>query len=82
MAVQPPRRGAGEGHTREEGRSGRAELVEDPDEVARVCEEVLGRVSAKNAQRAGLKVNVDRQPTREELKAALADRGTIRVPLG
>ncbi len=35
----------------------------------------------KNAQRVGLRVNVDRKPTREELKAALAGHGAIRVML-
>ena len=62
-------------------RSGHAELIEDPDGVARAYEELLGRIGLKNAQRVGLRVNVDREPTREELKAALADHGAIRVTL-
>ena len=62
-------------------RSGRAELVEDPDGVARLYEKLFRRVGAENAQRVGLRVNVDREPTREELKAALADHGAIRVQL-
>ena len=62
-------------------KAGHAELVEDPDEVARVYEDLLDRLGAENAQRVGLKVNVDRKPTREELKAALVDHGAIRVRL-
>ena len=62
-------------------RAGRAELVEDPDEVARAYGELLDRVGARNAQRVGLRVNVDRAPTREELKTALVDHGAIRVRL-
>ena len=62
-------------------RAGRAELVEDPDEVALVYEALLKRVGLKGAQRVGLRVNVDRKPTREELKAALAGHGAIRVML-
>ena len=62
-------------------RAGRAELVEDPDEVALVYEALLKRVGLKGAQRVGLRVNVDRKPTRDELKAALAGHGAIRVML-
>ena len=62
-------------------RVGRAELVEEPDEVALVYEALLERVGLKGAQRVGLRVNVDRKPTREELKAALAGHGAICVML-
>ena len=62
-------------------KAGHAELVEDPDEVARVYEELLDRISIRNAQRVGLRVNVDRKPAHEELKAALVDHGAIRVRL-
>ena len=62
-------------------RSGYAELIEDLDGVARAYEELFGRIGAKNAQRVGLRVNVDREPSREELKAAVADHGAIRVTL-
>jgi hypothetical protein len=40
-------------------RRGRGELVEDPEEVARVHEVPLGRVVLKNAWRLGLRANVD-----------------------
>ena len=39
-------------------RRGRSELVEDPEEVARVHEVPLGRVVLKNARRLGLRANV------------------------
>ena len=62
-------------------RAGRAELVEDPDEVALVYGELLDKVGIRSAQRAGLRVNVDRKPTRDELKVALVDHGAVRVIL-
>ena len=40
-------------------RRGRGELVEDPEEVARVHEVPLGRVVLKNARRLGLRANAD-----------------------
>ena len=40
-------------------RRGRGELVEDPEEVARVHEVPLGRVVLKNARRLGLRASVD-----------------------
>ncbi len=62
-------------------RHGRGELVEDPEEVARLHELLLDRVGLESAQRLGLKVNVDRGPTRDELKAVLAGRGVVRIEL-
>ena len=62
-------------------RSGRAELIEDPDELVLVYESLLNRVGTNNAQRVGLRVNVDREPTRDELKAALVGRSAVRVVL-
>ena len=66
-----------------EGRRQRGwgELVEEPDEVARVHQLLLDRVGAKNARRLGLRVNVDREPTEEELKVPLAGRGVVRIEL-
>ncbi len=66
-----------------EGRrlSGRGELIEDPDEVARLHQLLLGRVGLNNARRLGLRVNVDRQPTHDELKVPLAGRGMISIEL-
>jgi hypothetical protein len=66
-----------------EGRRQRGwgELVEEPDEVARVHQLLLARVVPKNARRLGLRVNVDREPTVEELKVPLAGRGVVRIEL-
>lgn len=60
---------------------GQGDLVEEPEEVARVHELLLDRLGLKNARRLGLMVNVDRWPTRDELKAVLTGRGVVRVEL-
>ena len=60
---------------------GRGELVEDPEEVARVYELLLDRIGLKNARRLGLRVNVDRSATEDELKDVLAGRGVVRIEL-
>jgi len=62
-------------------RRGRGELVEEPDEVARIHQLLLGRIGLRNARRLGLRVNVDREPTDEELKVPLASRGVVRIEL-
>ena len=62
-------------------RSGRGELIEDPDEIVRLHQLLLDRVGLKNAGRLGLRVNVDRQPTHDELKVPLAGRGMISIEL-
>lgn len=62
-------------------RQGRGELVEDPEEVARIHRLLLDRVGLKNARRLGLRVNADRWPTKDELKAVLAGRGVISIEL-
>ena len=60
---------------------GRGELVEDPEEVARIHRLLLDRLGLKNARRLGLRVNAGRLPTEEELKAILAGRGVISIEL-
>ncbi len=62
-------------------RQGRGELIEEANEVARIHRLLLGRIGLKNARRLGLKVNVDREPTDDELKVPLAGRGMIRIEL-
>jgi hypothetical protein len=42
---------------------------------------LLGRIGLKNARRLGLRVNVNREPTHEELKVPLAGRGVVRIEL-
>ena len=62
-------------------RRGWGELIEEPDEVARIHQLLLGRIGLKNARRLGLRVNVDREPTDDELKVPLAGRGVVRIEL-
>lgn len=50
-----------------------AQLEEDPAHVARVYERLIAEIGlAKAAQRLGIRINVDRAPTREELTEAAA----------
>jgi len=62
-------------------RHGWGELIEDPDEVVRIHRVLLSRIGLKKARRLGLRVNVDREPTDEELKVPLAGRGVVRIEL-
>ena len=56
-----------------------AELIEDPNEVARVYGALLQRVGLKNAKRVGLVVEGDRIPTHEELVEAIGHHRTVIV---
>jgi len=62
-------------------RRGWGELIEEPNEVARIHQLLLDRIGLKNARRLGLKVNVNREPTDDELKVPLTGRGVIRIEL-
>ena len=62
-------------------RRGWGELIEEPNEVARIHQLLLDRIGLKNARRLGLKVNVNREPTDDELKSTLAGRGVVRIEL-
>jgi hypothetical protein len=64
-----------EGHRR----PARAVLVEDPDEVARIYLRLLERVGHRRASRVGLRVNVDRLPTVEELRVAVVEAGLALI---
>ena len=60
----------------------RAELVEDPDEVARVYDELLRRDGLEEAKptKLGLKVEGDRMPTCAEIAAAVGGtRAVVRL---
>lgn len=59
---------------------GHAELEEDPDEVARGYKLMLDQLDRKPRD-VGLKVNLRRSPTLEELKPALTGRRIVRVRL-
>lgn len=56
-----------------------ADLVEDPDEVARVYGELLRRVGVKHSKRVGLIVDGDRMPTHEELVEAIGRERAVVV---
>jgi F420H(2)-dependent quinone reductase len=59
-----------------ERRHGHAELAEDPEEVARVYANLIGRYGYEQAgRRLGIKINVDRMPTHEELVDAIERSG-------
>ncbi|MGV8964902.1 MAG: nitroreductase/quinone reductase family protein [Cellulomonas sp.] len=60
----------------------RAELVEDPDAVARVYGARIAEVGyAKAGRRMGIRINVDRPPTHEELVDAVRRDGLSVVYL-
>lgn len=56
-----------------------AELVEDPEEVARVYGALLARVGLKHANRVGLRVTGDRMPTQAELIDAIGGVRSVVV---
>jgi hypothetical protein len=56
--------------------SGRAVLHNDPDEVAQACQRLIGEFGmARAARQLGLRINLDRPPTREELRDAVQHSG-------
>jgi hypothetical protein len=59
-----------------ERRRGRAEIEEDPDEVAYVYANLIGEYGYERAgRRLGIKINVDRMPTHEVLVDAIERSG-------
>ena len=66
-------------------RRGHAELTEDPEEVARVCANLIEEYGPEQAgRRLGIRINVDRTPTHEELVDAIARSrlSTITIDFG
>jgi hypothetical protein len=60
----------------------RATLVEDPGQVARVYRDLIEQVGVARAQRRlGIRINVDRVPTQEELVEAAGRHGLSIVYL-
>ena len=57
----------------------RAELIEDPDEVARIYEALIKQIGVANAKatKIGLKVIGDRMPTHQQIRGAIAGRRTV-----
>jgi hypothetical protein len=63
-------------------RQAHATLVEDPDEVAAVYHDMITELGLKQAQRRlGIRINVDRAPTKEELADAIRRSGLSIVRL-
>ena len=66
-------------------RRGRAELVEDPHEVARIYANLIEEYGHEQAvRRLGIRINVDRAPTQEELVEAIERSGLsfVAIDLG
>jgi hypothetical protein len=63
-------------------REARAELEEEPDRVAQVYKRLLDQYGIRKARALGLKVNLDRLPTLEELKPAVSGRAIATIRLG
>jgi len=78
-----------DGHSCEVTRSGDRQsgygtLVDDPDEVARIYADQIEELGLKQSQRRlGVRINVDRTPTREELISAIRRSGLsiVRIEL-
>lgn len=66
-----------------EGREhvGHAEIEDDPDQVARTFKMLYDRYGPRGASLLGLKVNVRRFPTADEIRPAVADRWIARIRL-
>ena len=62
-------------------RTGYADLEEDPDRVAQAYKTRLDRLGVGNARQLGLKVNVGRSPTADEIKPVVAERAIATVRL-
>jgi hypothetical protein len=66
-----------------EGREyvGYAEIEDDPDQVAGTFKMLYDRYGPSSASLLGLKVNVRRPPTADEIRPAVADRWIARIRL-
>ena len=63
-------------------RQAQATLVEDPDTVAAIYHDMISELGVKQAQRRlGIRINVDRPPTKEELADAIRHSGLSIVRL-
>ncbi len=60
---------------------GYADIEEDPDQVAQTFKMLLDRLGPRGPSLLGLKVNVQRSPTVEEVQPAVAQRWIARVRL-
>jgi hypothetical protein len=58
----------------------RAVLIDDPDQVAAVYQRLIDKFGRKRARRRlGMRINVDRDPTRAELREAVERAGLSMV---
>ena len=57
----------------------RAELIEDPDRVARIYEALIEQIGVANAKatKIGLEVMGDKMPTYEQIRGAIAGRRSV-----
>jgi hypothetical protein len=62
-------------------RAGYAELDEDPDAVAAVYRTLLDRYGRIGTLMLGLRINVGRRPTVDEIRSAVTGRAIARVRL-
>jgi len=63
-------------------RRGDAELVEDPEEVARIYANLIEEYGREKAgRRLGITINVDRTPTHEELVDAIERSGLSMIAI-
>jgi hypothetical protein len=60
-------------------RTGHAELEEDPARVAQAYKERLDQLGTGKARQLGLKVNLDRSPTADEIRPAVAGRAVATI---
>lgn len=61
--------------------TGYAELEEDPSRVAEAYKERLDELGIKKARRLGLKVNIDRSPSADEIRPAITGRAVATIHL-
>jgi hypothetical protein len=62
-------------------RAGEARLEEDPDRVAQAYKQRLDELGPSNARMLGLKLNVNRPVTSEEIKPVVAGRAIATIRL-
>jgi F420H(2)-dependent quinone reductase len=62
-------------------RAGHAELEEDPARVAQAYKERLEQLGTSKARQLGLKVNIARSPTTDEIMPAVAGRAIATIRL-
>jgi hypothetical protein len=63
------------------GRVGYAEVIDSPDEVVQIFKLLLDRLGPSRASLLGLKLDVKRLPTADEIRPVVASRWIARVRL-